>query len=415
MKLVSVQIYNYRSIQKTKFKLADNVSSLIGVNGSGKSNTLSALLLLKKVFENRPSGRSVSATTNRAKIKCKILHDSELIELSARIDFETDNQNHDDVLASDLKWKFPKYDKGKLFEFPAALIPQGHDDNPLRGIGRLSGPFSGKRNFHSKLMVWFELLRDNDFKKHPLPILVEICEYFRNISYYSATQFTDPSKCPVSVEIEDDRPRRKWDYRHDHFILDLYESYKSKDNKFFRFISTVNSEGLKLIDKLEFNELPIPNSTYKVKSGGNYKQIVRERKLIVPVFTINNFKLSPNQLSEGTFKTLALLFYIITSESKLLLIEEPEVCVHHGLLDSVLKLIISCSKQRQTIITTHSDLVLDKVLPENVFTVNYLPDEGTTVTPLLKSLKKDGVKALRLYLKETGNLGEYWREGGLYE
>lgn len=117
-------------------------------------------------------------------------------------------------------------------------------------------------------------------------------------------------------------------------------------------------------------------------------------------------------MSEGTFKTLALVFYILSDKSELLLIEEPEVCIHHGLLSSIIELIKIQSKKKQIIISTHSDFVLDKLTPENVILVKKNPDKGTVATPLTKHLSKNDYSALKDYLANSGNLGEYWKEGG---
>jgi predicted ATPase len=134
---------------------------------------------------------------------------------------------------------------------------------------------------------------------------------------------------------------------------------------------------------------------------------------VIPQFRLGRQKLSPNQLSEGTFKTLALLFHVITEESSALLIEEPEVCIHHGLLSSILELVKSYSRRKQMIISTHSDYVLDHVTPENVLRVTFDKSQGTSVHHISKIMTAKEYLALREYLEQDGNLGEYWREGGL--
>jgi predicted ATPase len=103
----------------------------------------------------------------------------------------------------------------------------------------------------------------------------------------------------------------------------------------------------------------------------------------------------------------------MTDNSTALLIEEPEVCVHHGLLSSILELIKSFSKRKQMILSTHSDYVLDHVSPENVYKVSSEPLAGTVVSHITKSMTAKELLALRDYLEREGNLGEYWREGGL--
>ncbi len=122
--------------------------------------------------------------------------------------------------------------------------------------------------------------------------------------------------------------------------------------------------------------------------------------------------MSFNQLSEGTFRSLAMMFYIITGKSSLLLIEEPEVCVHHGLLASFVEIIKQCSRHRQVVVSTHSDYVIDKLKPENVFLVSNNALRGTVVKPISKAMSNRQYAALKTYLDTAGNLGEYWRHSG---
>jgi len=53
------------------------------------------------------------------------------------------------------------------------------------------------------------------------------------------------------------------------------------------------------------------------------------------------------------------------------------------------------------------------LIPENLVLVKRQPGKGTTAKLLSKSMSSNDYKALRRYLEESGNLGEYWREGGL--
>ncbi|MFH1300664.1 MAG: AAA family ATPase, partial [Planctomycetota bacterium] len=151
---------------------------------------------------------------------------------------------------------------------------------------------------------------------------------------------------------------------------------------------------------------------YKVRTGGGVHELKREKILVVPQFVIGRNNLSPSQLSEGTFKTITLLFYLMTEQSSALLIEEPEVCVHHGLLSSIVELIKTYSKHKQIIVSTHSDFVLDQVEPRNVYKVERDPEAGTRVSQITKSMSANELAALKKYLKTEGNLGEYWRHGG---
>ena len=90
----------------------------------------------------------------------------------------------------------------------------------------------------------------------------------------------------------------------------------------------VGPKGLRLIDNIRFREITTSSVEYSVRVGGALVARRRKKVLIIPRFRQGKQELSPNQLSEGTFKTLALLFYIITERNTALLIEEPEVRVH---------------------------------------------------------------------------------------
>jgi hypothetical protein len=266
------------------------------------------------------------------------------------------------------------------------------------------------------------MIRDSDSRtKYSLPpdwgrkALLKVQNECKGMTYYGASQFTNPAPCPASFEIEreaghSERPRLRG---HAKFLYDMYAAKRSKDNQYLQFIDVVGPGGLRLIDSLAFKEVATSSSEYSVRVGGKLEVRKRYKLLVIPQFKIGKQLLSPNQLSEGTFKTLALLFHLITSHSTILLIEEPEVCIHHGLLSSILELIKSSSNHKQIILSTHSAYVLDHVGPENVFRVSNERPSGTVVHNIKKAMTNAEIQALRAYLSTEGNLGDFWREGGI--
>ncbi len=403
MKIKSLEVMSYRSCIKTRLPLNRELTALIGVNSAGKSNILNALLLLKKACRSRFILRpNQDSPYNSCNIKVEIEDGGKTIYIAGEVIFETDERNFDDVMSTNLRWNFREYTgKSKWIHLPIeylAFSEQSHSQVRINLRGRFQ-PISRQ---HSSLPKELDLLA------------MDIVRFFGGINYYSASQFSDPSRCPVSIELEENRPLKKMRplVGHEQFILDLYNSWKTQDKQFKRYMSTVGQDGIALVDDTSFIEVEMPSSSYEVQSAGKIKKIERNRLLIIPIFTVAGSKLSPNQLSEGTFKTLALLFYVLTDDSKLLLIEEPEVCIHHGLLSSIISLIKSQSRQKQIVISTHSDFVLDHLKPENLVLVKRQPEKGTIATPLNKSMSRNDYKTLREYLEESGNLGDYWREGG---
>jgi AAA domain, putative AbiEii toxin, Type IV TA system len=368
-------------------------------------------MLLNKMAqepERRPSYED--AITVSSRIKALFLLNRKETKFNATIDAYTDASNNDIVMKSQQKWFFMRPKENDVSsELPLFLAP--------RFLERWKSPHFFRFTHFPNLRFSDQFFkREMNLPKWALLRLDSISRFCEGIRYYGASQFTNPGASPVHLEIETEGDRRRL-YRHPGHSRILYQMYladKSEDrSKYEQFLSIVGPKGLRLINGLTFREVKTSSIEYTVRVGGKVKVRRVHKLLVIPQFRIGKQKLSPNQLSEGTFKTLALLFYVITENSSALLIEEPEVCIHHGLLSSILGLIKTYSQHKQMIISTHSDYVLDHVSPENVFRVSYDRLAGTDVRHIQKTMTTREYTALREYLEKEGNLGEFWREGGL--
>jgi len=406
IKINKIRISNYRSCIDTSIDLSENLSSLIGINGSGKTNILNSIALLSRSAKGGSGLFPYAFSRNK---KNKDLYLNSKVEYTLAVDdkeyillydiwYDTDDKNNDSIKYYEMSFKLNKIgEKFKDISFEAI-------DNILSKKA-LSALFINNSN-------------KNPFNiKRNLSDVFENCLLFlTNTSYYSATQFSSPALCPNSIEVEDDFLLSKNLYNnnyHEKFIFDLYNLNMSNHELYEIYVNTINHNGLDLISDINFTEFVLPDTSFEIKAGGKIKQIDKKRKIVVSQIKIGNTTLTPNQLSEGTFKTLALVFYILNDNHDLLLIEEPEVCVHHGLLNCILDLLIFKSKDKQIIISTHSDYVLDKLIPENVILVKKQNNEGTKAFTLNQYLKTNNYQALKNYLSDQGNLGEFWKSGGL--
>jgi predicted ATP-dependent endonuclease of OLD family len=398
IKIKKFDIFNYRSCIKTRVEILTDLTTLIGINGVGKSNILNSIQLLKRINRNRYFHQpSLFEKLSHTRLELLLEIDGQIFNLKADIYYDTNESNIEEIYSAELKVKNITKTNSKWLEIDADLFE-----------------FVDYVNKTSSKVDVNQIRLRKDKPIEEVRFAIELITYLTNISYYSATQFSDPTKCPISLELEDSRlvrPYRK-SKTHEQFLYDLYRAYKTDEKSFKKYINTVNQNGIGLIDNITFFDHNIPSSSLKVRAGGQVQKIDKVKNIVVPSIIIDGLNLSPNQLSEGTFKTLALVFYILNDESDLLLIEEPEVCVHHGLLSSVIELIKTQSKHKQIFISTHSDYVLDKLEPENIILVKRTKETGTIANSLPKSLSKNDFKALKDYLKESGNLGEYWKEGG---
>lgn len=374
-----------------------NPIALIGLNGAGKTNILSALTILSETLNN--SYRYFYYDLEAS------LPDEE--QSTIELHFE-------DEKGKKLGLKFDLY-----FDLTKAKNPLSHFKVKYRYLGIKNSRWTTLdnelfRRFHLRHRrgLSFEYIikisRD-DFR----PLMGMVFEYIAGIEYYSATQFSDPSKCPVSLDLRAGKLSNNYEKAKDHerFLYDMFISFQDDKTAKERYMSIVGDSGLSLIENVEYQEIEIPSSNVRVLAGGRIKTISTKRTIIVPIFTVDGLPLSPSQLSEGTFKTLALAYYIINSNARLLLIEEPEVGVHHGLLSSIVELIKFKSQNQQVIISTHSDVVIDHLNPENILLVKKTSG-STAIHSIAKYMSKNDYEALKLYLKNNGNLGEFWRESG---
>ncbi|MBU4334537.1 MAG: ATP-binding protein [Candidatus Omnitrophica bacterium] len=414
MLIKKIQIEGYRSCKKTEFILNTNLSVLIGPNGSGKTNVLNAVLLLKKLLtqdEYRYSIVPEEQPTGQCKLKVWFEHGKKQIILNSVITIFTDEKNRDVIVNSREKWYLKDFtgDK-KQYVVPLRFFLHEYERNIRGKEYDRNYRYMHPKMMRQRSMQYFQLNRKVS------DIMIILAKFISEIKYYSASQFTNPARCPVSFEIEKAR-RYSWNLseeKHSKFLSDLYREYKfSQNSRYAQYFEIIGPDGIGLVDDIDFKDIPVSSIQYSVISGGKVQKKTREKMLIIPNFKIGENNLSPNQLSEGTFKTITLLFYLMTENSSMLLVEEPEVCVHHGLLASIIELIKTCSYDKQIIVSTHSDFVLDKVEPESVYQVSRSSKNGTIVKHLSKSMSKKDLKVLKKYLETEGNLGEYWKHGAL--
>jgi ABC-type lipoprotein export system ATPase subunit len=408
--LKRIVIENYRSCLRTSIDLHPNLSVLIGPNGSGKTNILQSIMLLSQVARQPEHARGMRGITTKSRMKAMFEWAHSSTELNASMDAYTNEFNHDILVDSRQKWLFKKKNEREFISgLPLAIYHQFHPHLSQTNI--LTDELIRFRHFWSVKHRATEVM-----PKWAQRDLGRVARYWSGIRYYGASQFTNPGSCPTSFEIEREGnlrgPHRM--SGHAKFLYGMYSAKRANSNRNYDdFMEIVGPKGLSLIDDLTFREVKSSSTEYSVRVGGKVERRRRENLLVIPQFKIGRQTLSPNQLSEGTFKTLALLFHIITEDSTALLIEEPEVCVHQGLLSSILELVKSYSNHKQMIMSTHSDYVLDHVRPDNVYRVGLQKAHGTIARPIRKTMTSKEFAALRDYLERDGNLGEYWREGGL--
>jgi predicted ATPase len=151
--------------------------------------------------------------------------------------------------------------------------------------------------------------------------------------------------------------------------------------------------------------MSLPKSSVQTYRNGKLTTLEESQEFFVPIFTINKNKLYSNQLSEGTFRSLALIFYILNHKSNILIIEEPELSVHLELLTDIIELIKDASKTKQIILSTHSEKIINMLDYKNISVVSR-SDDGIGVKSLPKILNESKIKSIDGYIADGGSLAE---------
>ena len=306
IKIKKIEIINYRSCYDTVIDVQEDLTTLIGINGVGKSNILNSLHLLKKINRNRYFHQpAIQETLKHSTLKLDLAIDEKIVILKADIYFETNENNIDEIYNADIQFRRNNDTEKKWCVIDLDLF--GY----VERMKLLKKTIGDKKT------------QDEYLTSDEGQIAVKIVGFLSGISYYSATQFADPTRCPVSIEF--DNVNRLGGFKnkdiHTKFISDSYSLFKNDNKAFSRFLNTVNQEGIGLIDDFSFFEHSLSSNLYQVKSVLNINKLEKSKNIIIPSVVVDGTTLSPNQLSEGTFKTLALIFYILTDTNDLLLIE----------------------------------------------------------------------------------------------
>lgn len=405
MKITKITVKNYRSCTDVAFSPHENLSVLIGPNGSGKTNLLSAIRLLTALCYSRTRHfAGGEPTTSPCELRVVYDVDGSAVTHSALLNLVTNERNRDEIVSAQESWYMPSVTGNrKKINMPSSFLSEFFQERSVGGIR-----FRMRSHF-------IAIMEGRGISSQALPVLEKIVGFVTKLSYYAASQFTNPGNSPISFEVEGDAKRRTGISitGHKKFLFDVYEESRNNTDVYTEFIGLVGPEGIGLVESIKFDEIQTSSSSYSVMTGGKVVRKERINLLVVPSFKVAGNTLSPSQLSEGTFKTLALVFYLVSDKSAILMIEEPEVCVHHGLLNSIVELIKTYSKGKQILISTHSDAVLDKVDLKNVYKVWRAKDKGTQVMSVRKGMGAKELAALKEYLQNEGSLGEYWKHGDL--
>jgi predicted ATPase len=123
--------------------------------------------------------------------------------------------------------------------------------------------------------------------------------------------------------------------------------------------------------------------------------------------TEGKFSIPATRLSDGTLRYLCLLAILCDPKPPpLICIEEPELGLHPDILPSLAQLLVTAATRTQLIVTTHSEILIDALTDYPEYVQICEKTDGQTQIKQLDSEK------LKIWLKEY-RLGQLWMRGQL--
>lgn len=140
-----------------------------------------------------------------------------------------------------------------------------------------------------------------------------------------------------------------------------------------------------------------------------YKGTSKSKRNVIATILIDGVNLG--RVSDGTLRMLEILMTLIDSRwpsKRKILIDEPEIGIHPGLLAKLLAEFDAYGADRQLVIATHSPQVVSWAKPSELRLVERVEDRT-----VVHSLNEEQVGRVHSYLRDEGSLGEFVYGGGI--
>jgi predicted ATPase len=365
-----ITLKNWRNFETVDVDLADRVF-VVGPNASGKSNFLDAFKFLRDIA--LPRGGLQEAISQRGGVpKIRCLSARKETDIGITVEFKNSSDEH-------FRWR---YSIGIQLQQRGSREPYLVYEKVWRN-GE-SEPFlvrpndEDKIDFKRKTQTYLEQVSANaNFR--------EIADYLQQIQYLHVV--------PQLIKFPEAFRGKK--LAGDPYGLDFLESVAKAPPR-------VQQSRLRKIERVlsfvvpQFREL-----TYKPDeiSGVPHLQVKFDHWRGIP----SNQR--EDQFSDGTLRLIGLFWSLLSGDS-LLLLEEPELSLHTGIVRQLAPLIYRLQKtkvgRRQVILSTHSDDLLrhQSIDPQEVLML--VPAAGGS-TEVLAASTDDAITAL---LSEGMNIGD---------
>ncbi|HEY7426554.1 MAG TPA: ATP-binding protein [Gemmataceae bacterium] len=399
--LKRVHIKGFRSCQDVLIDDLGSMTALIGRNGSGKTNILRALETLGRIARSSDLG---SAEFDRAPF---------FSVGSIEIDAERDNAVYRYIFGIHEEPRAAK--NGSSVQRPVikeslAVQTQAGKWRTLVdridreiGIAGHSEPIPIPPATFALPTIAAFLPGSNDVQEHVRRLLL----FLRTIRYYPFDETSEVAGTDWKYYVSE-RDHQRWlilrqSYSEmvDSVVLRLFHAYQEEEEHFKEILSLLGRDGLGLIDDIVVHTYG-PSDTSKGdaadQEGECYALRFRLGRLLGGDPRLHFYR----ELSLGTRRVLRIIASLVMDDCTLMLIEQPEDCIHPGLLKKLIDILRANVDPAQIILSSHSAEVFNRLKPEDIRLVS-IHRGATTVRPLTRR----ETSAAARFVSEDGTLADF--------
>ncbi|WP_395146393.1 AAA family ATPase [Armatimonas sp.] len=356
-----------------------SLNVLIGANGSGKSNFIEMISLLRSTpgeirYAFRPSGISdwISKQSNSASAVLDVVVNNDKGTLPLRHILGFDVVNNMFVLHNEQIENSQPY-PGKSDSYFYYRYQNG---NPIVNVK------NEKRDLQSETVLPNSSILFQRQDPEQYPEIHYLARNYQGIKIFREWEFGRNSRLRQPQDADDNPSDLKEDFSNLAMHLNYLNSFPAVRKKIREKITDIFDGA----------------SDFGVDIFGNKVQLY--------LFDGED-KIPATRLSDGTLRYLCLLAILCNpNPCPLICLEEPELGLHPDLLSGLVDLIKECSERTQMIVTTHSEFLVDSFSnsPDCVIVV----EREDKITEM-RRLSPD---ALKIWLEEY-TLGNLWIRGQL--
>lgn len=400
----SVRLTNFFSFRDETIAFNEQVNLLVGINGSGKTNLLKAIQLLKAGVEGNATDNALLELITQqwggfGNIYCQSTAPSDFknsIGLEFHLNAQVLNQYHDskpvfrdDIIYTIRLIRKPAIDNYYLSEEIATESGYSYL-NFINGSGKVRErqaeangiPFVSYDNYDPQELA---LSKISEFDKDRYLPLVIIKRAIKDLAVYNYFDTTPRSKLRSGMSATAKERKLRFDGSN---LPQMLNTIKISNKPQFRLIQSKLRDVNAFFSEIDFNML----------GGGQFELMLGEGQLRSSVHVTH--------ISDGTLRYLCMLaIFYNPQRGKLICIDEPEVGLHPDMIFNIAAAIKEAAAASTMLIATHSEQLLNHFKVEDVLVFEKAEDNTTTVRRFSESEFEGWY--------EHFSPGQMWREGDL--